>query len=114
MFCISLAGETCGSTWDECDGISSYTLYAIIFGSVCLLSACIRYCMRSSTNSRQPIRRRVPPSVQSSGQRPAQVHSVGINSATQSPPTVVVHNIRESAPPSYAEAIASTVLIPKN
>jgi len=88
----------------------SYVLYSLIFSSICLLSICIRCCSSSATSSTQSTPRRVLRPVQ----RRAQVRSVGNNIATQSPPNVSVHIVREIPPPSYADAIASTTLIPKN
>jgi hypothetical protein len=99
---ICLAGETCGTYYGDCRGLSAYVIAAIVFSGITFLSICVRCCIQISSAS--AVRTRTRARTANAGLVRVQVHS---------PTRVPVHTIVEDAPPNYDVAVLSKNEPPK-
>ena len=102
---LSSVGQTCGSYYGDCRGLSAYAIMGIVFGGITLLSICIRCCIymnaptpavpRPIAVTTTPTGRVVRVRVQAQG-NPGVVRAGNMGAH--------VHQVVEDAPPSYAIA----------
>ncbi|CAF0914697.1 unnamed protein product [Rotaria sordida] len=106
-------GQSCGYYYNDCRGLPTYAIVAIVSTSILILSVCIRCCIQLSASNTRPTSQRVPISIQNPRHVQVQIHSPRNNMATRSPGIAPVHCIKEEAPPTYAAAISSVTEPPK-
>jgi hypothetical protein len=107
--CIFVAGQTCGTYYGDCRGLSTYVIIGIVSSCIVLLSITIRFCIYMCNNNTKPAPSLV--AVHTSGHVP--VRAYGNNMSTQPPRNAPVHTFREDAPPTYATATSSNTGAPK-
>ena len=103
-------GQTCGTSYGECRGLSTYTIMAIVLACIIVMGICVRFCaLKHSGHSSQSLSSVVPHprTVPAHTQYPANYAAMPPSHRTP------VHNVTEEAPPSYAAAISMSEQPPK-